>query len=506
MKLSRSTILTLTACFLFSAFPKAASAEETYYTDYSSDETVYYDESYDQGYTDYSGESYSYDSDGTVDYSSGSETFTPSYEETYTDSGAADTSETAESEDSETAETGEETEETVEVEPFDPANIVPGEIVTNSIPGWPQGPAINCASAILIEESTGTVLYSSDSDHMYYPSGTVKIMTCLLALENSSLDEEVTFTETGVSGATDGATNIAAQVDETFTMEQCLYAIMLASANDACLQVAEHVGGSVDFFVEMMNDKARELGCNGTLFTNPTGLTDPAQHTTAHDLALIMSAAMENEEFVKIASASTYTIPATNMSGGERNLTNSFTMADPVSGGYYAGCLAGKEGFTDASGSVLVCTAERDGLRLTCAVMRGDAETTDEQAAKVLDYGFTYFKLADLGSRDFSVMEGGTVLVPVDYTSDQIKYTDTPTEDNKYFRQYTYGDEHPIGTAIALIVEEKEDVAIKDGEKNMEEALENSKKQSIVPLILIIAAGVLLSGFLIYRIVKTAKK
>ena len=246
MKLSRSTILTLTACFLFSAFPKAASAEETYYTDYSSDETVYYDESYDQGYTDYSGESYSYDSDGTVDYSSGSETFTPSYEETYTDSGAADTSETAESEDSETAETGEETEETVEVEPFDPANIVPGEIVTNSIPGWPQGPAINCASAILIEESTGTVLYSSDSDHMYYPSGTVKIMTCLLALENSSLDEEVTFTETGVSGATDGATNIAAQVDETFTMEQCLYAIMLNSSNESAYAVAEHVGGSVE--------------------------------------------------------------------------------------------------------------------------------------------------------------------------------------------------------------------------------------------------------------------
>ena len=387
-----------------------------------------------------------------------------------------------------------------------PVSAYASDPLTNYLTDWPQMDDIGQDYAVVMDAENGAILYSLNRNDEAYPASITKIMTCLLALENSSLDEEVTFTETGVSGATDGATNIAAQVDETFTMEQCLYAIMLASANDACLQVAEHVGGSVDFFVEMMNDKARELGCNGTLFTNPTGLTDPAQHTTAHDLALIMSAAMENEEFVKIASASTYTIPATNMSGGERNLTNSFTMADPVSGGYYAGCLAGKEGFTDASGSVLVCTAERDGLRLTCAVMRGDADTTDEQAAKVLDYGFTYFKLADLGSRDFSVMEGGTVLVPVDYTSDQIKYTDTPTEDNKYFRQYTYGDEHPIGTAIALIVEEKEDIAIKDGEKNMEEALENSKKQSIVPLILIIAAGVLLSGFLIYRIVKTAKK
>ena len=505
MKISKLTLFSLTSCFLLSAFPKAALAEETYYSDDSSSEIVYYDESYD----DYSGESYNYDSDGTIEYSvteDSGESFTPSYEETYTDSGTTDSAESETAEDTESTETEDSGEDVVEVEPFDPANIVPGEIVTNSIPHWPQGPAINCASAILIEESTGTVLYASDSDHMYYPSGAVKIMTCLLALENSSLDEEVTFTETGVSGATDGATNIAAQVDETFTMEQCLYAVMLASANDACLQVAEHVGGTVEFFVEMMNDKARELGCNGTLFTNPTGLTDPAQHTTAHDLALIMRAAMENEDFVKIASASTFTIPATNLSGGERNLTNSFTMADPVSGGYYPGCIAGKEGYTDASGSVLVCTAERDGLRLTCAVMRGDSETTDEEAAKILDYGFTYFRLADLGYRDFSVMEGGTVVVPVDYTSEQIKYTDTLTEDNKFFRQYTYGDEHPIGTAIALIVEEKEDAAIADGEKNMEEALENSKSLSIVPLILIIAAGVLLSGFLIYRIVKTAKK
>ncbi len=505
MKISKLTMFSLTACFLLSALPKETLAEETYYTDDYTGEITYYDESYD----DYSGESYNYDTDGTVDYSAAGdsgESSAPASEETYTESGTAESAGSEESEGSEDAEAENSGEDTVEVEPFDPANIVPGEIVTNSIPGWPQGPVINCASAIMIEESTGTVLYASDADHMYYPSGAVKIMTCLLALENSSLDEEVTFTGTGVSGATDGATNIAAQVDETFTMEQCLYAVMLASANDACLQVAEHVGGTVEFFVEMMNDKARELGCNGTLFTNPTGLSDPAQHTTAHDLALIMRAAMENEDFVRIASASTYTIPATNLSGGERNLTNSFTMADPVSGGYYPGCIAGKEGYTDASGSVLVCTAERDGLRLTCAVMRGDSETTDEQAAKLLDYGFTYFKLADLGSRDFSVMEGGTVLVPVDYTSEQVKYTDTLTEDNKFFRQYTYGDEHPIGTAIALIVEEKEDAAIADGEKNMEEALENSKELNIVPLILIIAAGVLLSGFLIYRIVKTAKK
>ena len=339
---------------------------------------------------------------------------------------------------------------------------------------------------------------------MYYPSSPVKIMTVLLALENCELSEEVTFTETGVSGATDGATNIAAQVGEVFTVEQCLYAIMLSSANDASLQIAEYVGGTVDFFVEMMNDKALALGCNGTVFTNPTGLTDEAQHTTAHDLALIMNAAMENETFREIAKATTYTIPATNLSGGERNLTNTFTMTDPGSGGYYAGTLAGKEGYTEASGSVLVCTAERDGLRLTCAVMRGEADNTDVQAAALLDYGFTNFRLMDLGSRDFSVMEGGTVCVPIGAISGMVESEDTLTEENTFDRTYTFGG-NPVGKATALIVEEKEDTAIADGQKNMEEALENSKAPSIIPYIIIIAAGAAIIGFVISRLLKVLK-
>ena len=99
-------------------------------------------------------------------------------------------------------------------------------------------------------------------------------MTTLLALENTQLSDQVTMTATGVSGVTDGGANISAQIDEVFTVEQCLYAIMLASANDVALQLAEHIGGSVDGFVQMMNARAAELGCTNTVFTNPTGLPD----------------------------------------------------------------------------------------------------------------------------------------------------------------------------------------------------------------------------------------
>ena len=110
-----------------------------------------------------------------------------------------------------------------------------------------------------METSTNTVLYSKNADQPLYPASAVKIMTCLVALENSSLDEQVTMTATGVSGVTDGGANISSQLDEVFTMEECLYAIMVASANDIALQVAEHVGGSVDAFYEPYINGEKEL-------------------------------------------------------------------------------------------------------------------------------------------------------------------------------------------------------------------------------------------------------
>lgn len=172
-------------------------------------------------------------------------------------------------------------------------------ISTNSISGWPQASDISSEAAVVMENSTNTILYSKNADEVLFPGSTVKIMTCLLALENTQLTDQVTMTATGVSGVTDGGASISSQVDEVFTVEQCLYAIMVASANDIALQIAEHVGGSVDGFVQQMNARAQELGCTNTVFTNPTGLPDDNQHTTAHDMALIMQAAIQNESFLE---------------------------------------------------------------------------------------------------------------------------------------------------------------------------------------------------------------
>ena len=378
-------------------------------------------------------------------------------------------------------------------------------IATNSIRGWPQGPDIFSEAAIVEEAETGTVLYAKNIDEPLPPSSSVKIMTCLLALENSSLSDEVTITETGQSGVTDGGANISVEIDEVFTMEQCLYAIMLASANDISLQVAEHIGGSVNQFVGMMNERAAELGCMGTHFMNPTGLTEEGAVTTAHDLAIIIHEAMKNRTFRKIASTLYYTIPATNVSAGERTLANAFLMIDPGSECYYAPTIGGKEGYTEASGSVLACMAEQNDMDLICVVMKGAADNTVYEAAWILSYAFGNFKLLDLGADDFSVASGGIVCIPSNAEASDVEATNTPLNDGTQDRYYTFND-IPVGSAVAIPDEPENDLMAKNSVKNLEEAQDYKAGQATIAYVLIAAAGFAVLCVLLrilIRIIKT---
>lgn len=376
-------------------------------------------------------------------------------------------------------------------------------ITTNQISGWPQGPEITSEAAVILEDSTGTTLYAKNMDEVLYPGSTVKIMTCLLALENSNLTDEVTMTATGVSGVTDGGANISAQLDEVFTMEQCLYAIMVASANDIALQVAEHIGGSVENFVAMMNTRAAQLGCTNTVFTNPTGLPDENQHTTAHDMALIMKAATENPSFSPIASANTYTIPATNVSGGARSLTSKFTMTNNSSDAYYQGCLGGKEGFTEASQSTLVCSAQRNDVTLICVILKGASGQTDDEAITLLDYGFSNFQLLTLGQNDFSLMSGGQVIVPAGASADSLTIQDTPAGD-QVNRTYFYSGVQ-VGTAVMEPEQEQDTSLYTNGQANMEAAKAYSQSTSYVPYAVIGGVAFLILLLLFIKMIKIIK-
>lgn len=377
-------------------------------------------------------------------------------------------------------------------------------ITTNSIAGWPQGPEITSTAAVIMEDSTNTVLYAKNADQQLYPGGTVKVMTTLLALENTQLTDQVTMTDTGVSGVTDGGANISAQLGEVFTIEQCLYAMLLSSANDVALQIAEHIGGSVDGFVQMMNDRAAQLGCTGTVFTNPTGLPDENQHTTAHDMALIMKAAIDNDTFRTIAGTTSYTISATNVSGGERVLTNNFSMLNSANAAYYPNCIGGREGYTEASGSTLVCGAEKNGTTLIAVVLQGASGTTAAEAGSLLNYGFDNFQMLSLGDTDFNMLSGGNVFVPVGATADSLTAEDSPGEEGQLNRQYYFGGA-PVGTAVMAVTEEPDTSMVDASQQNLEAARSFSEEKSEVPYYIISGAGALILILLFVGIIKIAK-
>ena len=370
-------------------------------------------------------------------------------------------------------------------------------ISTNSISGWPQGPDITSTAAMIMEDSTQTTVYAKNMDQVLYPGATVKVMTTLLTLENAQLSDQVTMTATGVSGVTDGGASISAQLDEVFTVEQCLYAIMLASANDVALQIAEQIGGSVDGFVQMMNNRAVELGCTNTVFTNPTGLPDENQHTTAHDMALITKAAIDNESFRAIAETTSYTIPATNVSGGERvNNTNA---------SYYQYCLGGREGYTEASGSTLVCGAEKNGVSLIAVILQGASGTTAAEAVSLLNYGFDNFQLLSLGDNDFDMASGGNVFVPNGTTADALTTQDGEVQDGQYNRQFLFNGT-PVGTAVMSVTSPEEDTAVIEAStQNLTNAQDYTVSHTSVPYFVIGGIGLFLLLLILFRIVKVAK-
>ena len=266
-----------------------------------------------------------------------------------------------------------------------------GGITTNSISGWPQASDISSEAAVVMENSTNTVLYSKNADEVLFPGSTVKIMTCLLALENAQLTDQVTMTATGVSGVTDGGASISSQVDEVFTVEQCLMALMLESANEMALGIGEEVSGSVKKFVELMNTRAAQLGCKNTHFNNPNGLPDPTHVTTASDMAKIAKAAWQNPLCRKFFTTDLYNIPPTNIFNETRYLLNHHKM---MAGRDYAydGVLGGKTGYTDAAGATLITYAKRGNMTLV-AVVLNSVNGAWADTKSLLDYGFDNFEV-----------------------------------------------------------------------------------------------------------------
>ena len=254
---------------------------------------------------------------------------------------------------------------------------------------------VQAKAALLVDQRTGAVIYAKNEHQELYPASLTKIMTALLVLEaidegRLSMDQSITATETSMETLADDGSTAGIKVGETMTVEQLLYCMLVVSANEACTILGEQVSGSVSAFVDDMNAKAEELGCENTHFMNPHGLHDPQHYTSAWDLYLITKAAMEYPEFMTICDTTSITIPATNMSP-ERPLYNTnYLICGYRSRGYLNGDAHGvKTGSHSQAGHCLVATAQRASMSLLSVVLGADRVQDDEGVWWTYSFGET---------------------------------------------------------------------------------------------------------------------
>lgn len=265
-------------------------------------------------------------------------------------------------------------------------------------------PQVKAEGAVLMDAATGKVLFGKNQDMQFYPASITKVMTALLVLERCSLNDTVTFSASATTNLESGAVSLGVSEGDQLTVEQCLYGLLLKSANEIGNGLAEHVAGSVSAFADLMNARARELGCKNTHFTNPHGLNDTAHKTTPYDMALIMRAALQNDTFRKIDTTTSYEFPATKKSAA-KTITMGHKMMYPTDSRYYEGIIGGKTGYTSKAGNTLVTGAQRNGVRLIAVVMKASGSHYTDTIA-MLDYGFANYGKLTGGSQSGTVTPG----------------------------------------------------------------------------------------------------
>lgn len=264
---------------------------------------------------------------------------------------------------------------------------------------WPTPQSVETESVLIMEMTTSTVLYEKDADSMRYPASTTKILTCLLALENSSMDEMVTFSERAVD-LEEAASNINAVAGETMSMKDCLYGLMLASGNDVANAIAEHIGGSIEGFADMMNERAAAIGCTGSHFENPSGLFGSEHYTTARDMALIAQEAYKNSAFIDLITTAKYTMGPTNEYDEPRTFRNWNELINEDSDYYSPDVIGGKTGYLDESGRCLVTYSQRDNMTIITVQYKGDYYGIFDEAKRLLEFTFTDFGMRNISQEE----------------------------------------------------------------------------------------------------------
>jgi len=273
-------------------------------------------------------------------------------------------------------------------------------------------------AALLFERNTETILYSKDADEKMFPASLTKIMTCMLALKNGNLEDIITVSEAAVTESEVSAQYVEKKphllAGEQMRLEDMLYYLMLESANESTLVIAEYISGSTEAFVALMNQTALDLGCTGTHFVNPHGLHNEDHYTTASDMAKITLKALENETFCEITSSASYELPATNMQEGRTISSTNQLINDRMANNpyYYSKASGVKTGFTTPAGRCLISTATNDNLNLLSVIMH--AETTEDENGNWVQRSFPEtINLFEWGFENYRITTVMSTLYPV---------------------------------------------------------------------------------------------
>ncbi len=387
-----------------------------------------------------------------------------------------------------------------------PADEIDGvynqSVDSNQWTSWPKGPHIYSEAGIVMDADSGAILYAKNIDNPHYPASITKILTGLVAIENNELTKMVTVTPDDYNFLKRGDNHIGLKKDEQITMEDALHGTLLASGNEVAHAVASNTEGGYENFIKLMNEKAKELGCQNSNFMNSHGLHDDEHYTSARDMALIGSACFQNEDFMRITGTREYTIPTTNVTDETRTIAQHHKMMFEWRDQYYEYCVGGKTGYTDKALNTLVTLASKDGMNLVAVVLRthGTGNTYNDTRA-MLDYAFENFSKVAV-TEDMVEVSGfksidadAHVMLPSGITFDQLDCAvENPTvlEDKTGELIYTY-EGQPVGEVEFTITDEYYNNIHGIEEVKEEEKTEKKKteKGSVLRIIIRVVLGIL---------------
>ncbi len=279
-------------------------------------------------------------------------------------------------------------------------------VESNEIKEWPQGPGTYGEAAIVMEVDTGAILYAKNLDGHFFPASITKVLTTLIALENGRFPDPVYFSHDCVAFLKPDEASIGMKEGNQISLEQALYATLLASANEAAYAVGENVGKNAghdyNWFIEQMNLRCQELGGSNSNFVNTSGLHDENHYTCARDMALIAREMFRHPEFFTIAQTYEYKIPESETTE-EHIFQQHHKMMDPENENYYEYVIGGKTGYTSDALSTLVTMADNGSMQLVCVVLKTHGKNVYPDTKNLLEYAFSNF--SKVAAADYETSE-----------------------------------------------------------------------------------------------------